>query len=119
MKNKMKDCICIVCPKGCHLHIDDDLNVSGNSCLRGEIYGKNEATNPMRNLTSTVKLSGSVNLNRLPVKTSNDIPKGKMFEVMKELTNIEAKVPVVAGDVIVKNILGLNVDVIATRTVKR
>ena len=26
----MKELICIMCPKGCRLTVDDDLNVTGN-----------------------------------------------------------------------------------------
>ncbi len=40
----MKELICIVCPKGCHLQVDEqnDYQVFGNSCPRGAEYGKNE-----------------------------------------------------------------------------
>ena len=50
----MKELICIVCPRGCHLTIDENKNVTGNSCPRGVQYAINEVTNPMRMLTSTV-----------------------------------------------------------------
>ena len=114
----MKDCICIVCPRGCHLHIDDDLKVTGNSCVRGEIYGRNEATKPLRNLTSTVKLEGS-ELPRLPVKTDGDIPKEKMFDVMEEINKAVAKAPIKSGDIVIANVLDLGVNVVATRTVEK
>lgn len=114
----MKDCICIVCPRGCHLHIDDDLKVTGNFCPRGEVYGRNEATQPMRNLTSTVKLEGS-ELKRLPVKTEGDIPKEKMFEVMHAINHAIAKAPIKAGDIVIANVLDLGVNVVATRTVDK
>ena len=114
----MKDCMCIVCPRGCHLHIDDDLKVTGNFCPRGEVYGRNEATRPMRNLTSTVKLEVS-ELKRLPVKTEGDIPKEKMFEVMHAINHAIAKAPIKAGDIVIANVLDLGVNVVATRTVDK
>ena len=52
----MKELICIMCPKGCRLNVDDDLNLTGNGCIRGITYGKQEITDPRRYLTSTVKL---------------------------------------------------------------
>lgn len=114
----MKEFICIVCPRGCHLKVDDNLNVTGNTCPRGAVYGKNEATCPMRNLTSTVKLVSEV-LNRLPVKTNGDIPKDKMFDVMEEINKATAKAPIKTGDVVIKNVLGLGVDIVSTRTVSK
>ena len=52
----MKELICILCPRGCRLKVDDNLNVTGNFCPRGIIYAKTEITNPTRSLTSTVKI---------------------------------------------------------------
>ena len=67
----MTDLICIVCPKGCHLHVDEENGyaVTGNSCPRGADYGKKELVNPTRVITSTVKITGGIH-NRLPVKTA-------------------------------------------------
>ena len=61
MSEKMEgktELICIVCPRGCHLVVDENLNVTGNTCKRGEVYGQNEVTNPTRTVTSTVQLDG-------------------------------------------------------------
>ncbi len=116
MEGKIREFTCIVCPRGCHLVIDDKLNVTGNTCNRGKEYAINEVTNPMRNITSTVKIE-SKSVNRLPVKTSNNIPKGKMFLVMKELNKVSVKAPIKMNEVIISNVLGLGVDIIATRDV--
>ena len=37
----VKELICIVCPRGCHLSvdIDNDYKVTGNLCPRGAEYG--------------------------------------------------------------------------------
>ena len=78
----MKELICITCPKGCHLKVDEKtFAVTGNACPRGAVYGENELRNPVRVLTSTVAVLGS-GAQRLPVKTDRPIPKGKLFAAM-------------------------------------
>lgn len=113
----MREIICIMCPKGCHLTVDDELNVSGNTCPRGITYGKQEVTDPRRYLTSTVRLD-SKNYRRLPVISSGDLPKDKVSDVVKYLDTVVVKPPVNVKDVVVKNVLDLGVDILATRTIK-
>ena len=108
--------ICIVCPRGCHLGVDRDFNVSGNSCPRGKEYAINEMKNPTRTITSTVAIDGC-ELCRLPVMTSSPIPKGMIFKVMEEIDKVRAKVPVHINDVIIPNVLGTGSDIIATRNI--
>ncbi len=116
----MREVICIVCPKGCHLRIEEtangDYNVSGASCERGIEYGINEVTNPVRVLTSTVKVEGG-SLVRCPVRTDGSIPKSKIFECMEEINNVTAKAPVTVGDVLIEDIAGTGIALIATRSV--
>ena len=112
----MKKLICIVCPKGCNLTMDKKLNVSGNFCKRGEIYAKTEITNPKRMITSTVIIDSKL-IDRLPVKTSNPIPKDKIIDVMNEISKIKVNAPINLGDIVLKNVLNLNVDIVSTRTI--
>jgi len=113
-----REMICIVCPVGCHLSVDEaTLEVTGNRCPRGEKYGKKELTNPTRMLTSTVKTNAKIQ-RRISIKTSDEIPKGKIFAIMDVLNDIEAKVPVKAGDVLLKNVLDTGVDIIATTSLE-
>lgn len=117
-----KEMICIICPMSCHLEVDLDdqgavLNVRGNSCPRGDVYARKELTFPTRMLTSTVKIKGAM-YERLPVITSSDIPKGKMFDVMKAIANIEVQAPVLIKQVILKDVCGLGVDILASRTME-
>lgn len=114
----MKEMICIVCPRGCRMKVDDNGNVEGNFCKRGEVYARQEAIRPLRMITSTVSLISKSDLSRLPVMASGEVPKEMIFEIMKELYKVEVKAPVNVGDIIVKNILGLGVDIISTREVK-
>lgn len=113
-----KNLICIVCPRGCHLTIDENMNVSGNFCKRGEVYAKNEVTHPTRMITSTVKVHGG-ELERLPVATSAPIPKEDIFKVMAEINKASINAPVNIKDVVIKNVLGLDVDIVATRNIKK
>lgn len=114
----MREFICIICPRGCNLKVTEDLVVSGNSCKRGLEYALSEVKNPVRSLTTTVKVQSSL-IKRLPVKTSKPIPKDKLFLVMEYLDQIEVKAPIQFNAVIVKNILGLNSDIIATRKLEK
>lgn len=113
--------ICINCPKGCHLtveEVDGEIKVSGNSCPRGMTYAINEMTNPLRTLTTTVSIE-SENCARLPVISSKPLPKGKLMDVMKELKTTAVKAPVHMGDVIIESVLGLNSDIIASKSIER
>ncbi|PAT01281.1 molybdopterin oxidoreductase [Candidatus Izimaplasma bacterium ZiA1] len=112
-----QELICIACPMGCHLEVDIDDNyfVTGNQCKRGEIYGKKELTNPTRLITSTVKIKNGIN-NRIPVKSSGEVPKDKIFLVMKELERIELYSPVKMNEVVIENVCGLGVNIITTRS---
>ena len=113
----MKELICIVCPKGCHLKVDEnnDYAVTGNGCPRGAEYGKAELTNPTRVVTSTVRIVGA-SLPRCPVKTNGVIPKGMIFDIMKALDEVSLTAPVTVGDVVIENVCGTGVNVVAART---
>ncbi len=113
----MKELICITCPRGCHLKIDDDLNVTGNSCPRGEAYAKSEMTHPVRMITSTMKVdNGSVD--RVSVKTENAVPKELIFDVMKEINHITLHAPIYRGEVAIENVCNTHVNVIVTKDVE-
>lgn len=113
---KTRELTCIVCPRGCGLTVElsdsgEVLSVSGNLCPRGKTYAINECTNPMRVVTSTVRCAdGEV----VAVKTSDNIPKERVFDVMKEINSTVAPAAVCVGDVIIENVLGLGVNIVAT-----
>lgn len=112
----MKEFICIVCPKGCRLKIDDNLNVTGNLCQRGVAYARAEITNPVRTITSTVRVKNR-KATLVSIKTSLPAPKEKMFEIMKELNHLQVLAPIQIGDILLKNILGLKIDIVATKNI--
>lgn len=112
----MKELICIVCPKGCHLKVDEENGcaVTGNSCPRGAEYGRNELQNPTRVLTSTVCIEGGL-YPRLPVKTNKAIPKGLLFAAMAEVARVRLTAPVTCGQVLIPDLLGTGADLVASR----
>ena len=114
----MKELICIVCPNGCRLQVDEEngLRVTGNACPRGEEYGRNELLHPVRVLTGTVRLHGGT-LPRCPVKTRGTIPKEKLLEAARALCMVDVDAPVRRGDVVLADICGTGVDVVASRDV--
>ncbi|MCI8775345.1 MAG: DUF1667 domain-containing protein [Lachnospiraceae bacterium] len=116
-----KNLTCINCPIGCSLTIrmegEQVIKVSGNTCKRGEIYARKEVTNPTRIVTSTVKVVNGKS-DMVSVKTKEDIPKGKIFDCVRALKNVQVEAPVRIGDVIVKDIADTGVKVVATKNVE-
>ena len=113
---KTRKLTCIVCPRGCELTVSlsdsaEILEVSGHSCPRGKDYAVAECTAPVRTVTSTVaREDGSI----ASVKTAAPIPKGLIFEVMKQINSAVAPNDAKIGDVVVANVCGTGVDVVIT-----
>ena len=119
---QVKELICIGCPLGCPLKVELEggqvMGVTGNTCRRGDAYARKEVTNPTRIVTSSVAVEGG-SLAVVSVKTREDIPKGKIFEIMEEIRKTSVDAPVVIGDVIIDNCAGTGIPVIATKNVER
>jgi len=114
----MANYTCIVCPVSCQLTVEEvggELKVTGHTCKRGEEFGKNEHTNPMRMLTSTVVLEGSF-LNRLPVVSEKEVPKAKLRECLKAVYAAKVQAPVQCGDVVIADVCGTGVNILASRS---
>ncbi len=110
----MKQLICIVCPKGCHLSVDEENGcaVTGNRCPRGAEYGANELKNPQRTLTTTVIIEGAARA-RLPVRTDTTVPKGRLFDCIRLTDGLTVKAPVKTGQVILENVAGTGANLVA------
>ncbi len=115
-----RELICIGCPLGCPLKVELEggraAAVTGNSCKRGDSYARKEVESPTRIVTSSVAVEGG-SLAAVSVKTKEDIPKGKIFEVMKALKGVKAQAPIRIGDVLLSNAAGTGVDIVATKNV--
>lgn len=112
--------LCIGCPLGCRLEVDEDLEehaiveVRGFSCRRGKEYAIQEHTAPQRMVTTTVAID-KARWARLPVRTSRPAPKDKVLEICRALRTVRVSAPIASGDIIVRNVLNTGVDIIATR----
>lgn len=114
---EVRELICIGCPLGCPLTVrldGENIEVKGNTCKRGEDYARKEVLNPMRIVTSTIRVLGGTGA-MVSVKTKTDIPKGKIFECMKEISSAKVQAPVAIGDVLIADCAGTGVPVIATK----
>ncbi|MDE7434688.1 MAG: DUF1667 domain-containing protein [Lachnospiraceae bacterium] len=111
---------CIGCPLGCALTVTMDqgevLEVTGNTCKRGDAYARKEVTHPTRIVTSTVKVScGAAPI--VSCKTREDIPKDKIFDCITAISKVTVTAPVAIGDVLLSDAAGTGVDIIATKAV--
>ncbi len=110
--------LCIGCPLGCRLEVDaqdgEVVEVRGYGCKRGQAFAVQEHTNPQRSVTTTVGVRGG-RWPRLPVKTVDTVPKDLVIDVCRALHDLRVEAPVALGDVVLADVLGTGVDVVATR----
>ena len=117
---------CIICPMGCSMEVEVETNASGqkkvlsvkdNGCKRGEQYAAKELQNPTRTLTTTIKVEGG-ELPLVPVKTAGEVPKASLLQCMEVVRRASCKAPVKRGDVLIYDLLGTGVNVIACADIK-
>jgi CxxC motif-containing protein len=122
MDVEKKHFTCVICPIGCEIDVElqgsDVVSMTGDKCARGKEFVLQELEEPMRILTTTVRIKGA-KWAMLPVRTDKPIPKRLLFRVIKELADIELQAPVKVSDAIIKDIAGTGVNIIATRNMKR
>ena len=116
----MRNLTCIVCPVGCSLEVDDgqeSLSVTGNKCLRGDVYAREEILAPKRAVTATCQIvnKGS-SVRRIPVKTVLPCPREKIPSLLKDIYKLKINLPVKTGDVLITNWDNHGINVVATRT---
>ena len=116
-----KEIICTVCPRGCHILVEGNgesvLTVEGYNCQRGLDYAAAEYAHPVRILATTVKIDGVQN-DLLPVRSNRPVPKEKLMDCMAVIRTVSVKLPVKRYDVIISDICGSGVDIVATKTVE-
>ena len=116
-----KTVICTTCPSGCEMEAtytdENDFSVTGNRCKRGEAYCKNECFDPKRMFTASVKAEGGERA-MLPVRTRTAVAKDKIMECAAAIHGLTVKAPVRMHDVIVSNVAGSGVDIIAAMTLE-
>ena len=114
--------ICIGCPKGCELTVTIEnarvSKVEGNRCKQGAAYAEKEVTDPTRIVTTTVPVvDGEIPV--VPVKTAQGIPKQSILACVRMLSTVKVNAPIEIGDVILRDVAGTGVDVLATKKVKK
>jgi len=115
-----KEYTCIICPNGCEIEAQiagtTVLSIEGASCTRGRLYVEQELIDPQRNIATSVFVKNE-NIPLVSVRLTHTIPKNRIFDVMNEIKKITLTAPIVINQVVIKNVLGLNSDVIATKHV--
>ena len=112
-----KDIRCIICPTGCLVHVENingELIIEGHSCNRGEEYAREEFVSPKRILTTTIRVENGF-LPLVPVRSDKPILKDKLREVLKEIAQTVIKAPIKMGDILIEDVLGLEINIIASR----
>ncbi len=120
-----RELTCINCPLGCALTGEYEeteegirvTKVSGNRCPRGEAYARTELTAPVRMFTSTLPVAGGIYA-RVSVKSKEPVPKGKMMACAAALRGVKVSAPIAAGDILIPDLAGTGIPLIATRTVE-
>ena len=116
-----KDIRCIICPTGCLVHVENingELIIEGHSCKRGEEYAREEFVSPKRILTTTMQVENGF-LPLVPVRSDNPILKDKLEDALKQIARTKTKAPIKMGDVLIENILGLGINIIASRDLQK
>jgi len=112
---------CIVCPLSCEVELVEEdgeiLEVKGNHCNLGENYAIDEFTNPVRILTTTVRVEDGV-LPVLPVRSDKPVPKRLMEEIVKMLNAVKAKAPIRCGNIICENVFDTGINIVASRDLR-
>lgn len=111
-----RELTCIGCPMGCRLCAELEgeavTEVTGNTCPRGEAYARDELTRPTRMVTGLMRVYGS--RTPLSVKTRAPIPKALMGACLAQMKSTTLLKPVQSGEVVLRDVCGCGVDVIAT-----
>lgn len=119
---EQKELVCVNCPKGCRITVTLEdgkvKEIQGFSCDKGKQYAAQETTRPMRILTTTVRIEGA-RLRVLPVITDKEIPLDQMQEAMKQVRKITVQAPIKVSDIIIRNFLGTDANLVASRSMEK
>ena len=94
----------------------DVKTVTGHQCKKGVKHAEKEVTFPGRVLTTTMK-TDIHGIPLVPVRSNKEVPKNQLITCMKEISKHHVSSPVKIGEIVMKDILGLGVDITACRTI--
>jgi CxxC motif-containing protein len=109
--------LCVTCPKGCTLEVTREGQTIVEikpGCKRGHEYANRELVDPRRMVASTIRVCNGIHP-LLPVYTSAPLPKGKIRELLAELRQLEVSAPVIMGTVLLEDVFGTGVNILASR----
>jgi len=135
---------CLLCPVGCELEVQREgeaLNVRGSQCDKGVGFAQDEVLHPKRNLATSIPARTEAGATgTLPARTeagaagtfpargtaarmisvrlSDRVPRDAIFPILAEIAKLRPPLPVRRGQVLIADVLGTGVNVIATRTVE-
>jgi CxxC motif-containing protein len=122
MAAEKKHFVCVVCPIGCEVDVVHDgskiISMEGKKCEKSEEFVSQELIEPMRILTTTVRIQGS-RWPVIPVRTDKPVPKRLFPRIMRQLRRVRLQVPINISDVVVGDVLGTGANILATRTMPR
>lgn len=118
---------CTTCPSECLLTVEAERDangavakvhsITGNNCPRGDTFAHQELTCPMRVLTTTVAVSGGDEA-LLPVRTAEAIPLELHAQAMALIRGLVVNAPIRMGDVVLKDLLNTNINLIASMDIE-
>lgn len=115
-----RELVCIVCPNNCDMVLDLDggsiQGVAGAACKKGEEYAHQEAIYPRRTFSTLVRVHGG-SLPVVSVRVTDAIPRDRIFDIIALLKGLSLTAPVAMNQVVVRDVLGLGADVIATKNI--
>jgi len=122
MEEKIREVTCILCPVGCKIIVEikdgEIISFRNAGCKRGRNYAEQEVKSPVRDFFTTVRVKdGKIPV--VSVRSTNPIPKNMLMRCASELAKIVVSAPIRIGDVIIKNMMNLGVDIIATKNVEK
>ena len=116
---EQREIICTTCPMGCHVTVTMEdgkiLSVKGNTCARGDVYARQEVTDPRRTVTATAATDSEA-YPRLPLKSADPVPKDRIGAVLEAIGRLQVRLPIQAGACLLCNAANTGIDIVATRT---
>lgn len=106
---------------GCLLSIDGseaEIKVTGNSCGRGVDYARKLISDESKVITGRCILINGP-MGRLPVVSSIPVPKDISDVVLEEIRRLRVEAPVEKGQILIENIIGSGINILAQRRVGR
>jgi CxxC motif-containing protein len=82
-----KQYICLTCPNCCALETDG-TQVSGHKCEKGQTFACQEWLDPLRVITTTIRVDTKQGMHIVPVKTAAPVPLTKIPAIMKTIKSL-------------------------------